>query len=453
MDIITNLRKSAPKAMIPIDIIDNGNSPDPVSLYGYYVENTEYYNIMPMTNTTIDKKRNKISLLGFIFQENLFWKLNLIEKIRFLEVKIDETVSARERLLSKKQQNKNFFTYEDKRTLTEYIKKEYVDVYRSMLKIKLDKNSEEEQYSLPEIIGYREEGKLHLVQMSTNTEIKIEPYSLKLDVFSRNTGILESDVMLNKKALFIGCGSVGSLVAVELAKSGVGEFMLVDMDVFGYHNICRHQCGIYDVGRFKTDAVADRILQINPYAKVHKYNCAIQDVDVDILKAFCTKDSIIIGGADNRDGDYYACKFAMNGGGAFISIGCWERAFAGEIFYCLPEMPDYSDFLIAIGYESSGRVTQNRRFYTTEEELEKVSFEPGISVDINFVTIVAVKIALDLLNRDNENFTQRVIPYLTQYTLVCNTNNPAIGGEQAEIFSYPLQVTTSIVVPFANKKN
>ena len=56
---------------------------------------------------------------------------------------------------------------------------------------------------------------------------------------------------------------------------------------------------------------------------------------------------------------------------------------------------------------------------------------------------------LDLLNRDNAQFTQRLIHNLTQYTLICNTNNPKIGGEMAEIFSYPLQVTTSIEVEYA----
>ena len=105
----------------------------------------------------------------------------------------------------------------------------------------------------------------------------------------------------------------------------------------------------------------------------------------------------------------------------------------------------YKGFLDAVGYES-GRVTQNRRFYTTEEDLAKVSFEPGISADINFVTIVAVKMILDLLNRDTPGYVQRLLPSLTQYTLICNTNNPEVGGEQAEIFSYPLQVTTSIYI-------
>ena len=172
----------------------------------------------------------------------------------------------------------------------------------------------------------------------------------------------------------------------------------------------------------------------------------IQEVDRDEMKDFCNKDAIFIGGADNREGDLYASDFALELDIPFVSIGCWERAFAGEIFYCLPKgMPTYRDFLKAMGY-ISGRVTQNRRFYTAEEDLEKVSFEPGISADVNFITIIGVKIVLDLLNRDTPGFIQRRIPNLTQYTLVCNTNNPEIGGEQAEIFKYPLQVTTSIYI-------
>lgn len=275
-----------------------------------------------------------------------------------------------------------------------------------------------------------------------------EPYSLKMDIFSRNTGILESDTMLKKGAVIIGCGSVGSLVALELARAGVGRFFLIDMDIMSYHNICRHQCGVQDVGKFKTTAVKERILQINPTAIVYTENKMIQEIALDEFEKFCNEDCIMIGCADNREGDLYAdAMIAKPYKMPFVSIGCWERAFAGEIFYCLPEgMPAYSDFVAALG-ESSGRTTANTHLYMGEVG----TFEPGISVDINFVTTIAVKLILDLLNRDNGSYTQRLIGSLTQYTLICNTNNPKIGGEMAEIFSYPLQVTRSIKVDYANK--
>lgn len=278
-------------------------------------------------------------------------------------------------------------------------------------------------------------------------EADLEPVKLKIDIFSRNTGILESDIMLKKGAVIIGCGSVGSLVALELARAGVGRFFLIDMDILGYHNICRHQCGIQDVGKFKTTAVKERILQINPTAQVITANKMIQEVDMSLLESFCNKDAIMVGCADNREGDLYGNQYlAKPNGMPFVSIGCWERAFAGEIFYCLPEgMPDYSDFVAALG-EASGRVNANTHIYMGEVG----SFEPGISADINFVTTIAVKMILDLLNRDNEAYTQRLIHNLSQYTLICNTNNPKIGGDMAEIFSYPLQVTTSIEVEYAN---
>lgn len=277
---------------------------------------------------------------------------------------------------------------------------------------------------------------------------ELEPYRLKMDIFSRNTGILESDIMLSKGAIIIGCGSVGSLVALELARAGVGRFFLVDSDLFSYHNICRHQCGIQDVGKYKTTALKERILQINPTALILTSNQMIQEVALDYIEPFCNPDTIIVGCADNREGDLYANTYlAKPHKMPFISIGCWERAFAGEIFYCLPEgMPDYSDFMAALG-DTSGRVNANTHLYMGEVG----TFEPGISVDINFVTTIAVKMILDLLNLNDPNYTQRLIGGLSQYTLICNTNNPKIGGEMAEIFSYPLQVTTSIEVEYANK--
>lgn len=277
---------------------------------------------------------------------------------------------------------------------------------------------------------------------------EIEKYSLVQKIFSRNTGILESSIMRDKNVIILGCGSVGSLVAVQLAKSGVGNFLLVDNDIVEYHNLCRHQCGISDVGRYKTDALKERILDINAAAKV---KCEVSTVEMlrkEVFDKYCIKEkTILVGCADNREADVYTNSIAVMYKVPFISIGFWERAFAGEIFYYLPEknMPCYKCALGG-GGELSNRINTNRRFYTNEEDLSRVVFEPGIAVDIDFVTTVGIKLILDILNRYSEGYTIRLLDSLQQYTLVCNTNKSEIGGEMAEIFSYPLQVTTSLKV-------
>jgi len=80
-----------------------------------------------------------------------------------------------------------------------------------------------------------------------------------------------------------------------------------------------------------------------------------------------------------------------------------------------------------------------------------LSITKGISVDINFATSIGIKLILDILNEGNDGYIPRLLNNLTQYTLVCNTSDPNIGGEMVEIFSYPLQVTTSLKVGFSKK--
>jgi len=288
---------------------------------------------------------------------------------------------------------------------------------------------------------------------SYGKKIKCEVYSLYRNIFSRNKGILESDVMEQKRAVVLGCGSVGSLVALELARAGVKHFILVDADILEYHNICRHQCGIEDVGDLKVYALKRKILNINPGAEVITFEGIVQNLPKDILDSFCVgENTIFIGCADNRIADVYTNRISIYYKASFISIGFWERAFAGEIFYHIygKNMPCY-ECALGDGGNLSARAEANHHVYSNQEDIEALKFEPGISVDINFVTSIGIKLILDILNINNDGYIPRLLNNLTQYTLVCNTSDSKIGGEMVEIFSYPLQVTTSLKVGFSKK--
>ena len=284
-------------------------------------------------------------------------------------------------------------------------------------------------------------------------EIKTESYGLYQSIFSRNKGILETDVMSQKCAVILGCGSVGSLVAMELARSGVGHFVLCDADTLEYHNLCRHQCGLEDVGDLKVNALKRKLLNINPNVDVRVFGGIVQNIPKTVLDEMCKPgESIFIGCADNRTADVYANRIAIYYDASFLSIGFWERAYAGEIFYHIPGkgMPCY-ECALGDGGGMSGRVEANHHVYSTQENLEGIKFEPGISVDINFITSIGIKLVIDILNAGSETYIPRLLNHLKQYTLVCNTSNPEIGGEMVEIFSYPLQVTTSLVVGFGKQ--
>ena len=159
------------------------------------------------------------------------------------------------------------------------------------------------------------------------TDLSIDVYTMKQDVFSRNSGLIETNWMDEQCAVICGCGSVGSCIALQLARSGVGRFVLVDTDCMEIHNVCRHQCNLTDVGRYKVDAVADRIYQINPQAQIKKFYQRIQEVRKEQYEEWISPEkAIFIGTCDNRLGDACACDLAYDFGAPFASLGFMTRA-------------------------------------------------------------------------------------------------------------------------------
>jgi sulfur-carrier protein adenylyltransferase/sulfurtransferase len=69
-----------------------------------------------------------------------------------------------------------------------------------------------------------------------------------------------------RKVAIVGCGSLGSKLAVMLARSGVSNFLLVDDDIMLPDNFVRHDLDWRDVGTHKADSVASRIELVNPAA-------------------------------------------------------------------------------------------------------------------------------------------------------------------------------------------
>lgn len=65
----------------------------------------------------------------------------------------------------------------------------------------------------------------------------------------------------------IGCGSVGSTVAENLARFGLTKISLYDFDRVEAHNIVNQMFTQEDIGKPKVNAVAEYITKINPEIK------------------------------------------------------------------------------------------------------------------------------------------------------------------------------------------
>ena len=93
--------------------------------------------------------------------------------------------------------------------------------------------------------------------------------------FSRTEMLLGEpaiDRLKNARVAVFGVGGVGGYVVEALARSGVGTLDLIDNDTVNLTNINRQIIALEStVGRYKVDVAKERVLDINPEAKVNVY--------------------------------------------------------------------------------------------------------------------------------------------------------------------------------------
>ena len=87
-----------------------------------------------------------------------------------------------------------------------------------------------------------------------------------------------------------GLGGLGSHIATTLARAGVGTLILIDYDRVDITNLHRQQYKADQIGKYKTDAMAEILKEIAPYTevklmtgKITRNNCAAFLAGADVV--------------------------------------------------------------------------------------------------------------------------------------------------------------------------
>ncbi len=78
-------------------------------------------------------------------------------------------------------------------------------------------------------------------------------------------------VLAGKRVAILGCGSMGSKVAMSLARMGISNFYLVDSDILKVDNLVRNELDWGEVGAHKADALAERLKRINAQVRTGRW--------------------------------------------------------------------------------------------------------------------------------------------------------------------------------------
>jgi len=217
------------------------------------------------------------------------------------------------------------------------------------------------------------------------------------EIFSRHRGLIETDRLLAKRVAIFGVGSVGSTCAVELAKSGVGRFDLIDHDRLELHNVARHACGVSALGRRKVYAVRDLLLDKNPA-------CQVETFDLDVLERPSVVEDIV------RGADVILVATNNNASRLLINSLCLQerkpaiygramtRACGLDVIRVRPhEGPCYQCLLNTVLNGRTEEVSGPRQAEMLAYADRPVLAEPGLSNDLMPLAHLMVKLAIQHL--------------------------------------------------------
>ncbi|MBU2666410.1 ThiF family adenylyltransferase [Actinoplanes bogorensis] len=220
------------------------------------------------------------------------------------------------------------------------------------------------------------------------------PGTVRAGLAARTRGMV-SEKLAGRRVLIAGAGSVGSVLADLLVRSGVERLTLIDPDEVSPENLSRSVYRVADLGRPKTEALADHLRSIQPAADVTTVSSTIAGLG-DGLGDLVRSHHLVIGCTDDPAAQAALNYFAGATARPSLYVGLYAGAKAGELVYSVPGIT--TCYRCATGIRHSSDAVRPAVDYGTGRLAGEVALGP----DIAHVTTAAAKMALALLHLDED---------------------------------------------------
>lgn len=103
--------------------------------------------------------------------------------------------------------------------------------------------------------------------------------------YNRNRIYVREDELktLKNTKILLGGAGIGSIIAECALRFGFEHIAIVDKDKIEESNLNRQNYTQSDIGKYKAETLANRLLSINPNAKITFHNCFIDEKNVEEL--------------------------------------------------------------------------------------------------------------------------------------------------------------------------
>ena len=160
--------------------------------------------------------------------------------------------------------------------------------------------------------------------------------------FQRLEGMYPENV-LDKVVVCVGVGGARTVIE-NLARNGFRNYILIDGDKIAPSNVATQGVFISEMGMYKTEAIKNRVKDINPDAKVICVNRFLDDTVSDdefkrCLDMFNGKkptDYLIMGCTDSFECNKRCAFLSLKYGIPYLGAGVYTQGLAAEVIFFYP---------------------------------------------------------------------------------------------------------------------
>lgn len=223
----------------------------------------------------------------------------------------------------------------------------------------------------------------------------------------------EARQLANVRVGIVGLGSVGSKIAVSLARSGIRRFLLVDDDYLALGNVVRHELSWAYVGTHKARAVRDALSLIAAGVQVNMRTTRLAGQESAVIAAATLKDlsncDLLIDATANPEVFLLLAALAKRYGKPL----CWGEIFAGGYGGMIARARpgcDPNPLAVRDAYHAHLATLPDAPFknaadYDGTEEQPLVAYDS----DVGFVSTALTRLVIDTaLSRDPSEFPYSV---------------------------------------------
>lgn len=149
--------------------------------------------------------------------------------------------------------------------------------------------------------------------------------------------------MARARLVAVGVGGAAAFLE-DLARCGIGEFVLIDPDVVAESNIATQQVYRRDIGRPKVSALAERLRDINPGIRVREVATSLDGLDDHAVRQLCHDRfdgpgplvTLLCGLTDNFFAQARINALALHLGLPSLCAQVWREGRGAEITFTYP---------------------------------------------------------------------------------------------------------------------